>query len=208
MKIFSKLQNHSFLVPVNVFFEEKIVKPVSQLKNCERGVGAVEFALVIPLLLVMYVGAVEISVAMSIDKKVSQASSVASDIISQMSATDEDTLGQMLGVAQSVIAPFDASSLDLEVVGISIDGSGNATVAWSWDEEDNRPLVVGDPITIPTAYAIPDTFLLRTTLELDHDLLMVTPLKAGAEYTDATITLNKQYYMHQREAEEIVCSDC
>lgn len=191
-------------------FGTKLKNSLSRLTKSEDGVGAVEFALIVPVLLILYVGALELSVAMSIDKKVAKATSISADLITQGTSTDKTTLQEMLGVAKSVVAPFDSSSLNMQVVGIQVDSSGNSTVAWSWDETNARPLTNGDPITIPTAFEIPDTFLLQTTVDMNYDLLMLVPEgEAGlGGFIERTVNLNKVYYLHQREADTITCSDC
>jgi Flp pilus assembly protein TadG len=189
-------------------FEKNITKPVSELINCERGVGAVEFALLVPVLLILYVGSLEISVAMSVNKKVAKASAVATDIISQSTSTDQSILQEMLGVAKSVIAPFNADNLDFEVIGIKIDNSGNATISWSWDEDNNTPFVANTPITIPTAYAIPNTFLLKTTINMDYKFIMALRDTVNDGFVNRTVDMQKVYYLHPREAEDITCSNC
>ena len=194
----------------SAFFGTKLRKSFSRLTKSEDGVGAVEFALIVPVLLILYVGALELSVAMSIDKKVAKATSISTDLITQGTSTDKSTLQEMLGVARSVVAPFDSSSLNKQVVGIQVDAAGNSTIAWSWDETNTRPLVNDDPITIPDAFEIPNTFLLQTTVDMDYDLLMLVPEGEGGlgGFIERTINLNKVYYLHQREADTITCSDC
>lgn len=189
-------------------WRKKIQKLVSRLMKNEDGVGAVEFALLVPVLLVLYVGAVELSTVMTVDKKVSKASAVATDIISQLESVDKTTLKEMVGIAQSIIAPYNSAALGMQVIGIKIDAAGKSTIAWSWNEANGRPFTAGDEIIIPSAYEIADTFLLKTIVSLDYDMLLLSPKKAGVEWRDSAITLGKQYYLHQREAKDITCSDC
>lgn len=198
----------------SVFFRSlkhnKFAKSLSRLINSKEGVGAVEFALIVPFLLILYVGALEVSVAMSVDKKVSKATAIATDIITQSTTTDKASLTEMLGVAKSVIAPFNADALNMQIVGIRVDAAGDPTVAWSWDEGNNRPFTVGVPITIPTAFKIPETFVIQAILDMDYDLLMLVPKDDDNEtgFIKRSINLEKLYYLHQREAEEITCSNC
>lgn len=187
---------------------KKIKKLVKRLIKNEEGVGAVEFALLVPVLLALYVGAVELSVVMTVDKKVSKASAITTDIISQLENVDKTTLKEMVGIAQSIVAPYEASSLGMQVVGINIDSAGKSTISWSWNEANERPFTAGDEIIIPTAFEIPDTFLLRTIVNLDYDLLVLSPKKAGVEWNDSSIKLKKEYFLHQREAKTIACSNC
>lgn len=204
------LPNHQdpFEVQKTSGWAKKTRKLVTRLMKNEDGIGAVEFALLVPVLLALYIGAVELSVAMTIDKKVSKATAIATDIISQLETVDENTLSKMVGVAQSIVAPYEASSLGMQVIGISVDGGGTSRVSWSWDETNGRPIKAGDEITIPAAFAIPDTFLLKTVVELDHNLLLLSPKQADVSWDESTIKLGKEYYLHQREAKTITCSDC
>lgn len=198
----------------SVFFRSlkhnKFAKSLSRLMGSKEGVGAVEFALIVPFLLILYVGALEVSVAMSVDKKVAKATAIATDIITQSTTTDRARLTEMLGVARSVIAPFNADALNMQIVGIKVDAAGDPTVAWSWDEANSRPFKVGIPITIPTAFKIPDTFVVQAILDMDYDLLMLVPKDGGNDggFIKKSINLEKLYYLHQREAEEITCSNC
>lgn len=187
---------------------KKIQKLVTRLIKNEEGIGAVEFALLVPVLLALYIGAVELSVVMTIDKKVSKASAIATDILSQHENVDKATLHEMVGIAQSIVAPYDASSLGMQVIGININSAGKPTIAWSWNETDARPFPAGEEIVIPAAFIIADTFLLKTTVDLDYNLLLISPKQAGIDWKDSSITLNKEYYLHQREAKDIACSDC
>lgn len=192
----------------NPNWTKKIRNLVKRLIRNEDGLGAVEFALLVPVLLALYVGAVELSTAMTIDKKVSKASAVATDIISQLETVDQTTLQEMVGIAQAIVAPYDSSSLGMQVVGIEVDSAGTPTIAWSWNETNGTPFTAGDEIIIPTAFAIPDTFLLQTTVNLGHNLLLLSPNQANAEWSESTISLSKLYYLHQREAKTITCDDC
>lgn len=54
-----------------------------RLVRGREGAGAVEFAILVPLLLVGYIGAYEISVAMSVYNKVGRTSTTISDLLTQ-----------------------------------------------------------------------------------------------------------------------------
>ncbi|MCF3642850.1 pilus assembly protein, partial [Rhizobium sp. TRM95111] len=103
------------------------------------GVGAVEFAIVVPMLIMVYIGAFEISVAMTVYRKISRASSSISDLITQKSSVDTDYLDGMENVARTIIAPFTVGTLSLKITGIVVSSSGTATVAWSRDQAGATP---------------------------------------------------------------------
>jgi len=57
-----------------------IAKPVRRLARDERGVSAVEFAMLLPLMLTLYLGAVEISQGIAADRKVTLVSRTVADL--------------------------------------------------------------------------------------------------------------------------------
>ncbi|MBW3097790.1 TadE/TadG family type IV pilus assembly protein [Pseudohoeflea coraliihabitans] len=180
-------------------------KTLRRLINDRAGVGAVEFALIAPLLLILYVGALEVSVAMSIDKKVSRATASIADIVTQQAEVNETFLGTMTSVAESIISPYISSGLTIKVTGIAVDSSGDATVAWSWDESNGEPYSVDSAVTLPTNLDKPDTFLVRSELTLSHNLFLLLP---GSDSGTRTINLGNTHYMRQRIGDSIDCTDC
>ena len=181
-------------------------RTVLKLRGDRAGVGAVEFALIAPVLIVLYMGSLEISVAMSVNKKLARASSTVADLVTQDESVDKAFLKSMLNVAQSVMTPFRSDDIKVTVTGITINGAGSATTAWSWQEDNTAPYAVGSAQTLPADLAIPNTFLVRTEIEFDHDLLMVMP---GIQDVDfRTIHMKKTYHLRQRVGNNVACTDC
>lgn len=177
-----------------------------RLRGNRDGVGAVEFALIAPVLIILYMGSVEISVAMSVNKKLARASSTVADLITQEDKVDKTFLASMMNVAESVMTPFRSDGVKLKVTGIAIDATGKATAAWSWQDDGSRPYSVNSTQTLPNDLAIPNTFLIRTEIEFDHELLVVLP---GVKDIDIrTLKMSKTYHLRQRMGDSINCQGC
>lgn len=84
-------------------------RAIDFVKN-SQAVAAVEFALIAPLLLVLFVGTVEVSLLVSIDRKLSRTSSTIADLIAQgenfSSATGKQDLRAILGVTEYIMFPY------------------------------------------------------------------------------------------------------
>jgi len=177
-----------------------------RLRGDRAGVGAVEFALIAPVLIILYMGSLEISIAMSVNKKLARASSTIADLITQGDSVDKATLQSMLNVAQSVMTPFRSDGIKVKVTGISINGAGVGKATWSWQQDGTKPYTTDSTQALPTDLAIPDTFLVRTEVEFDHKLLLVMP---GVENLDIrNLHMKKTYHLRQRVGEKILCTDC
>src|SRR5438105_1994404 len=80
-----------------------------------RGVSAVEFAMLLPLMVTLYLGSVEISQGVGIDRKVTLTTRAVADLASQMSSINNTDMTNLLSASSSVIAPYDATRLTVRV---------------------------------------------------------------------------------------------
>ena len=72
----------------------------------QRGVSAVEFAMLLPLMITLYLGAVEISQGVGIDRKVTLTTRTVADLASQVSSINNADMTNMLNASAAVIAPL------------------------------------------------------------------------------------------------------
>jgi Flp pilus assembly protein TadG len=97
-----------------------------------QGIAAVEFAFVLPVILTMLLGLVELSTAMSIRADVTNMASTGADLISQetsVSATDMTNVFNALG---AMVFPFDSGAATITLTSIIDGGTGKTPkVAWS-----------------------------------------------------------------------------
>ena len=61
---------------------------VARLARDQEGVSAVEFAMLLPLMLTLYLGGVEVSQGISIDRKVTLTARTVADLVAQVSSID------------------------------------------------------------------------------------------------------------------------
>lgn len=100
-----------------------------------RGIAAIEFALILPILLSLYVGTVEATSLMTADRRVSLLGSTLADITSQASKLTDSDLAGLVAAGASVLAPLPANAARIRITSVSISGVGaaaTATVCWSY----------------------------------------------------------------------------
>lgn len=98
----------------------------------QRGVSAVEFAILLPLMLTMYLGGVEISQAVSADRKTTLVAHTIGDLTAQASNVTTADMTNVLNAGAAVAYPFSAANLKSTVTAVCIDSTGTrATVLWS-----------------------------------------------------------------------------
>lgn len=179
-----------------------------RLLRDRRGAGAIEFAFIAPVMIVLYIGAVEVTAAMSVNKKLARASSTVADLLTQEQETDKDKLTNMVNVAQSIMAPHPYEAINVVVTGITVDEDGNATVDWSWkpNSEKGEPAYVeGSETDIPDNLRVADTYLVRSELIYRHDMITSFPFTGE---TMTGIDMGKTYHLRPRIGLKVDCTDC
>jgi Flp pilus assembly protein TadG len=97
----------------------------------QRGISSVEFALLLPLMLTMYFGTLEVTDAISADRQVTLVASTVANIASQYTQVSNADVSNILGAASQVLAPFPLANATVTLTSVLIDQNGNATVDWS-----------------------------------------------------------------------------
>lgn len=173
-----------------------------------KGTGAIEFAIIAPLLIMAYIGCFEISVGFNVARKVSRASSTVADVLTQMQSVDKASLEGMKTVAKSVMSPFELADdgYTLKMTGIKMTGPGVGEVAWSYDQAGAAPYQAGSTVAMPSDISAVNTFIVRSELMVPHEILLFAP--GLSKSTLNTIDISKTAYFRQRLGAEIKCGDC
>jgi Flp pilus assembly protein TadG len=160
-----------------------------------EGLAAVEFALLVPLMLSLWLGAVELSQGIAADRKVTLTARTISDLVSQVSSINNSDMTNSLNAAAAVMAPYSSSNLKVTVSSITIDANGKATVAWS-DTLNGTARAKGSAVTLAAALTVPNTSLIWSEVQYAY-----TPT-IGYVVT-GSLTLKDQIYMRPRLSDSV-----
>ena len=102
-------------------------------RHDKRGVAAVEFAMIVPIMVVMFIGAVELSQAITVDRRVTQVASSTADLVARSEKKiSESEIGDIMRVGGYLLDPYDQNPLTIVLRNVT-SSSTNATVAkQSW----------------------------------------------------------------------------
>src|SRR5664279_447801 len=96
-----------------------------------RGVSAVEFAFIAPVMIGLYLGCAEISDGVGADRKVSLTAAALANLTSQATTIATTDMSNIFDASSAIIAPYSANNLKMTVSCLSIDANKVATVKWS-----------------------------------------------------------------------------
>lgn len=105
----------------------------------ERGVAAVEFALILPFLLTLYFGSLEAASLFTVDKRINSVSATLGDLVSQWDVDEdksnrkipETTWNGYLAASTAIMAPYSTSGLSIIVSLVKVKSDGTTQVLWS-----------------------------------------------------------------------------
>jgi Flp pilus assembly protein TadG len=181
-----------------------------------RGVAAVEFALVVPLMITMYLGTMEMSAGIAVNRKVSRVASTVADLVTQQQTVTKDDLLDIMEIGEAVLFPYQLHKPDIVVVGIDVDSSypQGGKVVWSrrYDKGTYKNgWTVGDDTWVPTDLRIDGTFLVRVSTDLDYQPVVawligdtVGTIKNGV----GVIEMEETYFLRPRLGGSVTCTDC
>lgn len=107
-----------------------------------RGVAAVEFGFIAPVLLFLLIGAVEITRAVAIDRRLSVATNMVADLVAREEKLTQNDVNAIYDVVERVMAPYDTAQLKMSLIPVkSSPTDANKVVVYP--ETTNRPSLHG-----------------------------------------------------------------
>lgn len=173
----------------------KRLQRIARFGHDESGVSAVEFAMLLPLMLTLYLGSVEVSQGIAADRKVTMTARAVADLVSQSATVNNAAMTNILAAASAVMAPYDVNQAVVTVSVVAIDANGKATVSWS-DSLNGTPRTKGSAVTLPPALLVPNTSLVWGEASYNY-----TPVIGYV--ISGTLTLKDQIYMRPRLSDTI-----
>ena len=165
-----------------------------------------EFALILPFLLILLIGMSETTTALNTDRKVSQVASSVADLVAQTETVNSSEVSNIMKAADAIMDPYDSSVLKVTIASIGFDDEGKAEVLWSVDQDGSTPTswVKGQtpPIDIPETIAIPDTTLIVGKTSYVH-VPMFASLVQNIFPRATSILMGDTYFLRPRLSTEV-----
>lgn len=173
---------------------------LQRLKSDERGLSAVEFALLAPIMVFFYFGLVEFCQGYMAQKRMGHVASQVADLVAQSDSVTAAQVDDIFMVGGLIMRPFTSTGLTQRVSSVTRDSSGTAKVDWSRGSGMNplaRNTIVGD---IPIGLIGNGESLIMAEAAYDY--------RSPAQYLMPDITKFEQiYYLRPRTVNVVTYSD-
>ncbi len=163
-----------------------------------EGVSAVEFAIVLPLMLSLYLGGVELGQGLEIKFKVTETARTVTDLTSQYVSIDAPTMSSILSASSIVVSPYSASNMIVTVSQVQVAANASTGIInWSCSL-NGTARTLNSPITLPNNLQGPPSTIYLIYGEVTYPY---TP-SIGYAIT-GTITMYQTFWFYPRQLPSI-----
>lgn len=148
-----------------------------------RGLAALEFALIAPILVTAYVATTEASLALMANRKLSLSASIAADLASHSDSINAQTVDGIFTATAAMLEPFDATSLTQRISAIVVEPDGTARVDWSRGSGVDA-LAPGSVVALPAGLVVADDGLVMAEAWLDYVSPMAFSLPGMRQFSE------------------------
>jgi Flp pilus assembly protein TadG len=159
------------------------------------GVSAVEFALLVPLILLIFFAMVEVSQGLNANRKLTLTVRALSDLVAQATSVTSTDVTNVFAAASLIMQPFSTVNLKSRISAINIDASGVTKVDWSRGSGMSAR-AKGDVVTIPAGLRIGGTQLIWSEAEY-----VFTP--PVGYFLTGPITMKDQFFARPRQSNTV-----
>jgi Flp pilus assembly protein TadG len=182
---------------------DPLMQKIARLRDDVAGVSAVEFAILLPLMILLFVGGTQWTEAITIKRKVQLVARTIGDLVAQDNSITNAEMTSIFTASTAVVQPYAAAPLQVIVSRVDIDANGNAKIGWSDSYPAGAARAVNSTVTLPwTASTVKNTMTMaNTALVWSEASYLYTPPVAfkmfGSTDTGA-FTLSDSLYFRQR----------
>jgi Flp pilus assembly protein TadG len=180
------------------------MKRRNHLWKNEQGLAAVEFAFVLPILITMLLGLVELSQALACRADVTNMASTGADLIAQESSVTTADMQNVFNALNAMLFGFDTAQAKVTISSIIDDGSNGATgtVAWtcSTGADSHR---VGDTVDLPQPVGGGTNQIMTSGGSLVLSEITYQYNSPIAYFLVGTKYFNNSFYTHPRRVAQI-----
>ena len=124
-----------------------------------RGVAAIEFAMILPILMVLFLGSFDGGRAISIYMKVRSATYALDAITNQYTTMQSTDMTTVMGAITQMMAPYPSAPATITISQIKINASKAATISWSVSQGGTAH-AQGSSMSLPSNLDVASTYLI------------------------------------------------
>ena len=178
----------------------------SRFRHEKQGVAAIEFAFIAPILLIVFLGSVEFSQALTLDRRDSQIKGSTADLVAQSDSISTPDLNDIALIADDILETalvmnHNPNNFDLVLISVVTDADGKATVDWSYQKGGSEPYAPGsDYNKLPNGLLGPLESVVVSEVSYNFKPEI-------GHFLTGSIALEENFYLRPRRSMKVTKSD-
>lgn len=155
-----------------------------------RGVSALEFALIAPVMIAFYFGMSEMAQAFMAQKRMGHVTSAVADLAAQDDVLTSGEINDIFAAGQTVMRPYPVTRLRLRLSSVTVNSSGSPRVDWSRGS-GMTPRTTGSVMSLPSGLVANGESVIVSESTYDYESPIAVFLPALTRFT-------RTYYLRPR----------
>ncbi len=161
----------------------------------EKGISAVEFALIAPVMVLLYFGCIELSLMMRADRRITTTAASLGDLAARLSVITDDDMREMFQASEVLMQPLEATAAKMRITSVADTGDGQPRVQWS-DGHNLTPYAPDTILSLPAGIIPPNGSVIVSEVEFDYTSSLGFVI-------DTTQTMGDTFYLRPRRVTAI-----
>jgi Flp pilus assembly protein TadG len=164
-----------------------------------RGVAALEFALVVPIVIVVYAAGFEIVEASTVYRKLTDTTVQLANVTAQYTSVTTTDVTNIFGASSQIMSPYSTTPLTVVLSEVQVNASGQGVVQWSEAYQGATALTKSSTVTMPTGFQNNGDYYLIVQTTYDYSPVI------GSAFVQP-INMSNKIYMLPRQSTNIPCT--
>jgi Flp pilus assembly protein TadG len=178
------------------------LRRIALLVRDRRGVSAIEFALILPVLLLLYVGAVELGTGLTVYRRTSQVAATAADLTAQVKTVTKFDIADIEAASSSILTPYSTTPLKIVLSSVVADDNNNGKVAWSC-ASTGTARATGSSYPVPTGLTEPNSSVIVAEVTYAYTGL----LGLSGIFDPGSFNMTRTFYARPRTSTKVDKTD-
>ncbi|MDX3805913.1 TadE/TadG family type IV pilus assembly protein [Bosea thiooxidans] len=152
----------------------------SRFRRDAQGLALVEFGILLPIMLIIYCGMVDVVQMVMANRKVTQLTLALGDLTARAATVAPSDIQNIFKAAETILMPFDGATAKMVISSVVIDASGVAKVCWSSAPEGQQARGRGTEVALPDSVRIPGTSVIMAQANYAYKPITGYVLKSSA----------------------------
>jgi Flp pilus assembly protein TadG len=179
----------------------RLAEAAGRFRREESGVAAIEFAMIVPIMIMLFFGSVEFSQALTVDRRVTQVASSTADLIAQTDKITNSQITDLMNIVTTLLRPYPTAPLNVQIKSIKRVDQNPPVTVWSCTHANGSTscsAAGSTPASMPAGLI--DNPTSGGTSSVIYAEVSYTFTPTIGQFLTSGVSLNEKFYLKPRKS--------